>query len=154
NGVQWAAQHTAVFRPDLTLKSISEVTIAPEPFQRRNRGREERIEVLANVLPILIDCLDGQIGFRVEKVIKAALLHAGLFTDLIDGRAAIRACPNQLSHSFHQSLFGITHAPHMLCYLLFFFYYNDSLARVDCLFNIECNLFWDYHAAQTDFRVD
>src|SRR6266566_4030806 len=124
-----------MFSPDLALKSIAEVTIAPQAFQRRNRGREEGIEVLADTLPILIDCLDGQINFRVKKVIKAALLHASLFTDLIDGRAAVRTVPNQFPHSFHQSLFGFTNASHMLSYLLFFPSNNNSLDQVDSLVN-------------------
>src|SRR5439155_14219873 len=47
-------------------------------------------------------------------------LYTGLFADLIDGRAAVRAFPDQLPDGSHQSFFGITDAAHKQVFLSIF----------------------------------
>lgn len=131
---QGAAQNAAVLIANLRLEAIVEVAVFSQPFQGSNCGGKDRVQFGSMMLPVLIEGDKSQFGFGVKKVIEAAFFDASLVADVIDGRGAVRARPDQLFDGFHQSLFRITDAAHRICSFSLLYRIVDPLQRQDELF--------------------
>src|SRR5438093_9596458 len=101
-----------------------------QTLQRRDGRGENRIDIRTPLLPIRIDSGYREVGLGVEEVIEASLFYTSFLADLVDRGAAIRADPDQLQHSLHQSLFSITDASHDLFFLRCL-YHADMYIQVD-----------------------
>src|SRR5262249_12560810 len=127
NREQRASKHIAVFLAQFRLNTITIIAILLQALQRRNGRGENGVEFRAVQLPLLIQSGDAQFHFRLEEIIKAALLDPGFIADLVDGGGTIRARPNELCHGIHQSLSGITYTAHKI----FFYFVGELFTRND-----------------------
>ena len=105
-GVRAAADVAKLLR-FLALNLQDVVAPAVEPFQRGCFRREDFFEDGLHGLPAFPVGLDGQVGFRREKMIKAAFIDPRALADVIHADRPVTAVPNQIESHFEQLLPGI-----------------------------------------------
>ena len=77
-----------------TLVFIAIFAITTQPFQRRNRGGKNGIQLGALAVPVRLQGGQCKIRFRIEEIIETPLFDARLVANLVDGRGAIRSVPD------------------------------------------------------------
>jgi hypothetical protein len=102
-----------VSKPYFTIEDGTLHYHPPQPLERRQADRERGVETRPAVrLPPRVERGDGQRRFRVEEVVKAALLDPGSIADGIHGHRVVARLPGQLGGRVHQALFGVADSSH------------------------------------------
>src|SRR6266478_6316916 len=93
-----------------TVVHIIKVVI--EPFERWNCWRKKSIHVRLVLVPFRFQCSGGELGLRLEEIIKASLFCAGALADRVHRSGAVAVFPHQIQRRVGQALLHVTYSWH------------------------------------------
>src|SRR5882762_4181307 len=93
-----------------TVVHIIKVVI--EPLKRWNCWRKKSIHVRLVLVPFRFQCGGGELGLRLEEIIKASLFCAGALADCVHRSRAVAIFPHQIQRRIGQAFLHITYSWH------------------------------------------
>jgi hypothetical protein len=91
---------------------VNKIKVVIEPLKRLNRWRKKSIHVRLVLVPFRLQCSGGELGLRLEEIIKASLFCAGPLADRVHRGGAVAVFPHQIQRRVRQALFHVTYSWH------------------------------------------